>query len=449
MQQSLSRNTTSIDKQALSTIAKVWWPLAASWVMMAAEQPVLSAFIARLPQPEINLAAYGGVVFPLALIVEAPIIMLLAASVGLSRDMQSFLRIRKFMMLSGLILTCLQLLVAVTPLYYVVVRQIIGAPEEIIEPARWGLILILPWTWSIAYRRFSQGILIRYGHSDAVGVGTIIRISTIVIVMVIGYLTRWFAGVMVASFAQGFAVLLEAIYAHFRTKPVIQYELKLETKKEELTWKAFFNYYIPLAMTSFVTMLWSPICSMALSRLPSPLESLAVWPVLSGVIFLFRSFGVAFNEVVVALMERKGMSHNLRTFAVFMIVVMTIILTAIAFTPAAHFLFVDITALPEEFADLAIKAFSLTLIVPCLATLQSWYQGAILFGKQTRGIPEANILSIVSAVLVFIAGYFMVDQVGLYVGMVAYLVMNLVQTVWLWVRSRPIMDFVNKRDAEA
>lgn len=53
---------------------------------MGLEGPAISAVIARLANPEINLAAYGGVVFPLALFIEAPIIMLLAASTALSTD---------------------------------------------------------------------------------------------------------------------------------------------------------------------------------------------------------------------------------------------------------------------------------------------------------------------------------------------------------------------------
>ena len=36
-------------------ILKTWSPLAASWMLMAAELPALSAVVARLPQPEINL----------------------------------------------------------------------------------------------------------------------------------------------------------------------------------------------------------------------------------------------------------------------------------------------------------------------------------------------------------------------------------------------------------
>ena len=435
-----------LNKKQLGIVSKMWWPLAASWIMMAAEKPILTATIARLSNPEINLAAYGGIVFPLALIIEAPIIMLLAASVALSRDMRSYLKIRKFMMISGGLLTALHIIISITPLYYFVVQKIIGAPAEIVEPARIGLILMTPWTWAIAYRRFNQGVLIRYGHSDAVGMGTIIRISTITITMLISYFLLDVPGVWAASFAQGSAVVFEAIYAGIRVKPVVQNQLAREPQTETLTWSAFFNYYVPLAMTSFITMLWSPLCSMALSRLPDPLSSLAIWPVLDGIIFIFRSFGVAFNEVVVALMEKKGMSVYLRQFAGILITGMTLVLAVIIFTPASKFLFVKVNALPAHYAELATTAFMMSILIPSLATLQSWFQGAILFGKETKGIPEANVISIFSGILVFVGGYFIGHISGIYIGMFAYVVTNLMQTLWLWVRSRAVMAQVKIRD---
>lgn len=67
-------------------IFRACWPLAISWALMAVELPILGAVIARLAEPEIRLAAFGGVVFPVALVVESPIIMLLVASTAFSRD---------------------------------------------------------------------------------------------------------------------------------------------------------------------------------------------------------------------------------------------------------------------------------------------------------------------------------------------------------------------------
>ena len=121
---------------------------------MAAELPALSAIVARLPQPEINLAAYGGIVFPLALIIESPIIMLLSASTAVCKDWDSYRKVYRFMMVTSAVMTCVHILIAFTPFYDTVVIKILGAPMEIVEPARLGLRIMLPWTWSIAYRRF-------------------------------------------------------------------------------------------------------------------------------------------------------------------------------------------------------------------------------------------------------------------------------------------------------
>jgi hypothetical protein len=120
----------------LNRILNTWWPLAISWLFMGLELPALSSIVARLPEPKINLAAYGGVVYPLALIIESPIIMLLAASTALSKDWDSYQKIRKFMMWTSAILTGMHILIAFTPVYYLVVEKLIGAPVEIVEPAR-------------------------------------------------------------------------------------------------------------------------------------------------------------------------------------------------------------------------------------------------------------------------------------------------------------------------
>ncbi|MBZ0268757.1 hypothetical protein K8I85_11415, partial [bacterium] len=99
------------------TVFATWWPLAASWLMMGLELPAVSAVLARLHDPEIHLAAYGGVVFPLALLIEAPIIMLLAASTALSRDRASYRKLRRFVFAAAGALTTVHLLVVLTPLY--------------------------------------------------------------------------------------------------------------------------------------------------------------------------------------------------------------------------------------------------------------------------------------------------------------------------------------------
>lgn len=244
---------------------------------MALELPALSAVIARLANPKINLAAYGGNVFPLALFIEAPIIMLLSASISLSKDWVSYKKIRKFMHVTSAVLTGLHIIVVSTPLYYFITRTIIGSPEEIIAPARYGLAIMLPWTWAIAYRRFNQGVLIRFGHAVTVGKGTFIRLATDIFVLIVGYIIGTIPGIIVATSAVSAGVICEAVYIGFKVKPVIKNKLMIQDPvKPELSRPVFLKYYIPLALTSLITLLSQPLISSALSRMPRALDSLAV-----------------------------------------------------------------------------------------------------------------------------------------------------------------------------
>ena len=82
-------------------VFSAWWPLAASWLLMGLELPAASAVLARLADPRVHLAAYGGVVFPLALLIESPILLLLSASTALARDHDSYQVVRRFMVLTA------------------------------------------------------------------------------------------------------------------------------------------------------------------------------------------------------------------------------------------------------------------------------------------------------------------------------------------------------------
>jgi hypothetical protein len=428
-------------------IYHTWWPLAASWLLMGIELPVISAVIARLANPEINLAAYGGVVSPLALIIESPIIMLLAASTALSKDWAAFIKIRRFMMITAACLTLLHILIAFTPLYYVVVEQMMGMPHEIIQPARVGLMIMTPWTWSIAYRRFHQGVLIRFGHSKAISTGTLIRLSADLTVLGIGYSLHTIPGIIVATCAVAAGVVSEAIYVGTIAHPVIRQELiPAAPIHPPLTMRAFFAFYVPLVMTSLLSLLAQPIGAAAMSRMPKAIESLATWSVVSGLIFMLRSFGVAFNEVVVALLEEYQSAKRLWSFAIKLILITSGIWLLIMATPLSSFWFQTVSALPNDLALLAQLSIWIALPMPALAVLQSWYQGAILHSHKTRAIIEAVMIYLLVNIATLTIGVLWGKPAGIYIALASFVVSTFIQTVWLWYRSRRMIVAVNHRD---
>ncbi|HWB73574.1 MAG TPA: hypothetical protein VG755_01440 [Nannocystaceae bacterium] len=416
-----------------------WWPLAASWLLMSAEQPAIAAVVARLADAETHLAAWGGVVFAFALVIEAPIIMLLAASTELVRDRASWRSLRRFTHRAGATLTVLHLLLVATPMYGVVVGDLLGVPEPALSTARIGLALVLPWSWAIAWRRFNQGILIRNGYARVVGLGTALRLATNASVLAIGWLANG-PGVVVAALALSSGVIVEGIYASVRVKPVVRERLAEDAPGEQpLVGRAFWSFYLPLASTPLVTLLVQPLGTGALSRMPEVLASLAVWPVLNGLSFVLSAPGLALNEVVVAMWRRDGARVELHRFTRKLAVLMTVIVLALAATPLSTLWMREVAALPDDLAALASVALWIIVPVPASRVMQSWYQGVLVASRSTRAVSESVVVfAIVTAGFLLAFVRWPVGP-GLIAALSAFMLGRVAQTLHLAIRCRALL----------
>ena len=417
-----------------------WWPLAASWLLMGLELPAVAATMARLPEPRVSLAAYGGVVFPLALLIESPIVMLLAASTAVVRDWASYRVVRRFMFTTSLSLTGLHALIAFTPLYDLVVTGLLGVPDEVREPARIGLQIMLPWTFSIAYRRTQQGVLIRNGHSRAVGIGTAVRLTATALVLGVGMVAGHLPGIVIGTLAVAAGVASEAVYAAVRVHAVLQQQVRPAPAVDPpLTMARFVKFYLPLSVTPLIVFLAMPMSSAAMSRMARPLDSLAAWPVVSGLIFTLRSSGFALNEVVVALLERPGAAAALRQFAYGLAAVTTSLLLVVAITPLGGLWFGRVSALAPDLETLARAGLWVGITLPALTVLQNLYQGVVVHSHRTRGVTEAVLIYLLSSAAVLGVGVRWAAFPGLYVALAAMVVGNVLMVAWLWVRARDEM----------
>jgi hypothetical protein len=209
--------------------------------------------------------------------------------------------------------------------------------------------------------------------------------------------------------------------------------------------RAFLDFYIPLGMTSLLTLLALPLGSAALSRMPLALASLAVWPVVSGFIFMLRSMGMAYNEVVVALLDEPGAVASLQRFAALLAGATTTLLILVAATPLSSWWFETVSGLPPNLAELARRSVWFALLLPAFNVYQSWYQGILLHTRKTRGITEAVAISLVVSLVVLTVGVRLGTIVGLYVGWTAFSLGGLAQMFWLRRRSRPALKVLHQQ----
>ena len=418
-------------------VLRTWWPLALSWLLMSAEPSALAAVVARMTHPEINLAAYGSVAFAINGLIQAPLLSLLSLSTSLSRDWPSFQIGRRLMYFMGIGSTLVYLLVAFTPLYDLLVRYVIGAPPEIIEPARISLMVGVPWAFAVGYRRFHQGVLIRFNHAGIVTQGTFSRFLADALVLSVGYTTAAVPGAVLATLMMVAGVITDALFVGWRVRPVLRNEVRnspLLAKPTHL--KEMFMVYLPLALTPLLNMMVRPIGSAALSRLPNPITALAVWPVITSFSWLLLTPASALNEVVNALIDRSGARKPLVLFITIVGLAETAFMVLIAATPLAQTWFGKVSGLESEAVQVASNAFWLLVPLGILAPLGAWFTGVILNTRKTRPITEGMLVYLGTFSLVLAVGSALVKTNGLYLVTAASLSASICQTGWLWLRSR-------------
>lgn len=432
--------TASLSSRA---VLSSWWPLAGSWLLMGMEIPAISAVVARLADPTINLAAFGGVVFPIALLVESPIIMMLAASTAMSRDEVAFLRLRAFMTRIAIVLTLIHVAIAFTPLLDLIALRVIGVKPELLEPARLGLMCLTPWTWAIGDRRFHQGLLIRFGRGRDVATGTVIRLVGTAIPLTVGLMVGTLPGVVVACTAMSFGVLFEAAFARWCARSVRRGPLALAprtTPESDLTTRAMLVFYVPLAMTPLVGLLSQPIGAAGMARMPLEVQSLAVWSMVNGFGFLIRSVGAAFNEVVVRHAGDPGAERVLGRFALMLGLAGSAVHLLVALTPLGPWLFLEVGGLPPSMAAFATDAFLFAAALPLLSWLVSLWTGLLVDSRRTRAITEAVVVFILGVTGGLILGAktdLVSGAVAANIALTLGLALEAVWLAWRWRRLRP------------
>lgn len=432
----MSTTTPAAAKISTSHIVQTWWPLAASWLIMTVELPMLAAVVARKNFPEIQLAAWG-VVFPLALILASPVTMLLAASTTLSKDWAAYRTLRCYMFVLAFTLTGVHALLAFTPLFDLLVGQVIGVPAVVVEPARLGFRIMLPWSFALAYRRFHYGVLIRFGKTRAVTMGSVTRLAVDFVALTLFYFFLDLPGIAVAAATITAGVSGEALYAKLRVAPILAGDMRTATTTDApLTLSSFTNFYLPLVMTSLMQILVQPLGIAALSRMPDPLNSLAVWPVVYGLLIVFMSSGIAYTEVVVILLEEPHAAVGLQRFAVKLALVLTGALFLLNATPLAAIWFGQVLALPPELISVAQLGLWIGLLVPGLTVFESWFSGVLLFNRRTRGITEAVFLGLLTMTATLLAGIALGALAGIAVAAASLATGSLARVLWLWWRTR-------------
>ncbi|MYA34756.1 MAG: hypothetical protein F4164_06885 [Gemmatimonadales bacterium] len=450
-----------------------WAPLAATWLMMAVEGPYLAAVVARLPDPTLGLAAYG-VAIALAVLMEAPVIMLLSASTALVEDAVSYRRLRTFAHGLNAFSTLMLLVVLVPPVHRGLMLGVLGLPEELARLTYGALWCFLPWPAAIGYRRFWQGVLIRSGRTRLVAGGTVVRLVSMSVAALAFAIATDLPGAAVGASALSFGVVMEAAVARWMARDAIRALLVpagrradaadpvtvssdphdiaeigrvgvstadpasgAGTEGGELSFGEIGRFYVPLMLTSLIGIAIQPMLTFFMGRAASPVESLAVFPVVHSLGFIFRSVGLSFQDAVIALLGRRNEGYEeIRRFAIGLGATLSGILALLAFTPLSHLWFVHVSGLTPELASFAIPAARVLTPVPFLGVLLSLQRGTLIRHRTTGPIIVGTAAEITAVAIVFVAVGWGLGWVGATAAFTGFLLGRLTANIYLTPKVR-------------
>ncbi len=402
-------------------IFRFWLPLAATWLMMSLEGPFLAAIIARLVDPKYNLAAYG-VAFSFALIIEAPVIMMMSAATALVKDYNSFKKLRNFNFLISGLITVIMLVILIPSIFEFIAIDLINLTPEVEILTYKAFFVLLPWPGAIGYRRFYQGIMIRNNLTKRVAYGTVIRLLTMSLTALILYNFSQIDGAVIGASALSVGVITEAIASRFMANQLL-IKIKSENHyKEHLSYKEILNFYYPLALTSLIGLGVHPMVTFFIGQSRMSLESLAVLPVINSLVFIFRSLGLSYQEVVITLIGDKGENYKqLVGFAKNLGIILTGLLIIIALTPASGIWFSNISGLSETLTNFVKIPVIIISIMPALTVFISFQRATLVSVKVTSPVTLATVIEVAVIILTLFVSIKFFDLTGVTAAMIAFI----------------------------
>jgi len=375
---------------------------------MTTEMPFVSAVMARLPEAQTMIAAFG-IVASISITIESPVIMLLATATALASHRQAYLTLRRFTIHLLWLVTIVQGLVAFTPWHDVVVRGWMGIPAAVADAAQPGLQIMLFWSAAIGWRRFRQGVMIHFGQTRPIGVGTVIRLiasagtaTALGVSIAAGWLNL--SGVALGGLALSAGVLAEAAYAHWASSRVVAQIPNPTPQSTTLSYGDLLKYHTPLVAVSLLTLLGQPLVGAALARATNPEPSLAAWPVVYGLISIFRSGSYALPEAVIALERGPDTLPPLRRFCYNVGWVTSGALLIIGLTPLAALYMNGVIGIAPHLTAIALPGVLLGAAMPFISSMQSYQRGVLMGKRATNAVYQAMMINLLSLAAALAAG---------------------------------------------
>ncbi len=402
-------------------------PLMFSGLLMSSEGPLITAGIARQPQAELFLAAFG-VAFAIALVYEAPILMVLEASIALGNGWPEYLTLRRAYLVFGALLTALGIALFFTPAYTLLTRQLMSIPEPIVIAARPALMILTFWPLPIGWRRLHQGVLIRYRRTSVISFATGVRVVVLAAILFSGAF-RGTPGAVLGAGAMVAGVTVEALLI---TVPALAALGPRNDARPRSGWERVWSYYRPLATTTLLQQANRPLITAGIAASTQAVLSLAAWPVVMSITMLASGPLSALQQVVIAVPDDTGTRRRTTSFVLAVGGFLTALLVIITRSSLLEVLLVKVFGVSSDIRVIATPAAQLLAFLPLVVAVQCFLRGRLIRAGNTIQVQRAMLANLLTVALMIGTGMVLRSLPGIMLGALALLFGGLAEVAVLW-----------------
>ncbi len=402
-------------------------PLMFSGLLMSVEGPLITAGIARQPQAELFLAAFG-VAFAIALVYEAPILMVLEASIALGNGWPEYLTLRRAYLGFATILTALGLAFFFTPAYTFLTRQLMSIPESIVIAARPALMILTFWPLPIGWRRLHQGVLIRHARTNVISFATGVRVALLSAIL-FGGAFRGTPGAVLGAGAMVAGVTVEALLI---TVPALAVLGPRNDARPRSGWERVWSYYRPLATTALLQQANRPLITTGIAASMQAVLSLAAWPVVVSITMLANGPLSALQQVVIAVPDDPGARRRTASFVLAVGGFLTALLVIITSSSLLEVLLVKVFGVSSEIWVIATPAARILAFLPLVIAAQCFLRGTLIRAGNTMQVQRAMLANLLTVALIVGTGMALRNLPGIMLGALALLLGGLAEVAVLW-----------------
>lgn len=358
----------------LGRILAVYSPLALSWLVMAVEGPANMGMLGLAHGYEISAAAFT-LVMGLSLFFESPVIDLLSTSTALGSSRQRWHALRRWALLMVGTSFCVHALVAFTPMFDLIVRDLMGVKAEIVEAARRAFQIMTPWSAIVGWRRYLSGMMIRHGVTKPISFGTGVRLLALCVVgfpMVLVFKT---AGLMATSCAMVAAVAAETSFIHWVSRRVTS--TLPDRPDEEIGMRELAKFHLPLTASTMVMMSSPVLVTRALAQSANQELTLSGWQTAGSLVWIFRSMTFALPESVISLYSPGAADRLLKKFCLVMGAGLTALMLGFHVSGMDGFWFARFYGADAPTVAVGRLAFLGLSLAPLLGGVMSYYRGVL------------------------------------------------------------------------